>query len=202
MGRQCCSQIVFHEYEEVCCTQQWLIAAPEMACVIASVLLPLGALRPFLKVTPQNAPLRRRQPRAMLSIEQLKAISGCAKIRPGAARASSSLECQPRSIAGEVSPEGAVGHASVFMAHRRHGRQGHLQNLVPRSGFALTRGRWAPMSRHATDWALPWEDRNFNKQEHVTDEGALLAAWKVAEPCLAELAGSVGVRSGRRWVLT
>ena len=75
------------------------------------------------------------------------------------------------------------------------------RTLCRAARFALTRGRWAPVCKcvRATQ-ALPWEDRNFNKQEHITDEVKALfcEAWKLAEPCLlAELAGSC--RSSDMW---
>ena len=139
----------------------------------------------------------------MLSIEQLKAISGCAKIRPGAARASSSpgvpspVVSQERSLPTELWAHALEYSWLIDVTDAK----AVSRTLCRAARFALTRGRWAPMSRCVRAiQALPWEDRNFNKQEHITDEVKALfcAAWKVAEPCLlAELAGSC--RSSDMW---
>ena len=124
----------------------------------------------------------------MLSIEQLKAISGCAKITPGAARAAGvpSPTSQERSLPMELWVHALEYSWLIDVTDAK----AVSRTLCRAARFALTRGRWAPMSRCVrVIQALPWEDRNFNKQEHITDEVKALfcAAWKVAEPCLLSL---------------
>ena len=130
----------------------------------------------------------------MLSIEQLKNISGCAKIKPGAARASSSPGVpspvsQERSLPTELWVHALECSWLIDVTDAK----AVSRTLCRAVRFALTRGRWAPVGKCVRAiQALPWEDRNFNKQEHITDEVKALfcAAWKVAETwLLAEVAG-------------
>ena len=160
------------------------------------MLLPLGLF--FGPPAPLRSRNAVRSPRAMLSIEQLKAISGCTNIKPGAARVSSSpVVSRERSLPKELWVHALEYSWLIEVTDAK----AVSRTLCRAARFALTRGRWAPVCKcvRATQ-ALPWEDRNFNKQEHITDEVKALfcEAWKLAEPCLlAELAGSC--RSSDMW---
>ena len=134
----------------------------------------------------------------MLSIEQLKAISGCATITPGAARASSS----PRVPSSMSLPTELWVHAIEYASLDDAVDAKKVSRTLRRPArFALTRGRWAPVGKCVQAIkALPWRDWGFDKKTHITDEVKALfcAAWKMAEPCLlAELAGSC--RSSDMW---
>ena len=132
----------------------------------------------------------------MLSIEQLKAISGCAKIRPGAARASSSpgvpspVVSQERSLPTELWVHALEYSWLIEVTDAK----AVSRTLCRAARFALTRGRWAPVGKCVQAIkALPWRDWGFDKKAHITDEVKALfcAAWKVAEPrLLNELADS------------
>ena len=124
----------------------------------------------------------------MLSIEQLKAISGCAKIRPGAARASSSpgvpspVVSQERSLPTELwvhaleytSWDDALVAIDVSKAFRSASR------------FALTKGRWAPVIKVVLAvMSFPWHRHGFDRRNHLDDVKAqFCAAWHAREPLL------------------
>ena len=119
----------------------------------------------------------------MLSIEQLKAISGCSNIKPGAARVSSSpVVSQERSLPTELwvhaleytSWDDALVAFDVSKAFRSA------------SLFALTKGRWAPVMKVVLAIkGFPWRRHGFAKQQHVDEVKAqFCAAWHVREPRL------------------
>ena len=121
----------------------------------------------------------------MLSIAQLKTISGCANITPGAARGSfggpspTSLE---RSLPTELwvhaleytSWDDALVAFDVSKAFRSASR------------FALTKGRWAPVMKVVLAvMSFPWHRHGFARQNHLDDVKAqFCAAWHAREPLL------------------
>ena len=81
----------------------------------------------------------------MLSIEQLKAISGCTNIKPGAARVSSSpVVSQERSLPMELWVH-ALEYTSWWDA--AHAAFEVSKAFRSASRFALTKGRWAPVMK-------------------------------------------------------
>ena len=149
------------------------------------MLLPLGGFFVRLFV---NVVLCRNK---MLSIEKLKEISGCTRITPGAARASSS----PRVPSSMSLPTELWVHAIEYASLDDAVDAKKVSRTLWRAArFALTRGRWAPVGKCVRAIkALPWRDWGFDKKAHITDEVKALfcAAWKVAEPrLLNELADS------------
>ena len=125
----------------------------------------------------------------MFSIEQLKAISGCAKIRPGAARASSSpgvpspVVSQERSLPTELwvhaleytSWDDALVAIDVSKAFRSASR------------FALNKGRWAPVVQVVLKVKnFPWHRHDGFVTELYVDEveAEFRAAWHAREPRL------------------
>ena len=126
----------------------------------------------------------------MLSIEQLKAISGCAKIRPGAARASSSpgvpspVVSQERSLPTELWVH-ALEYASLDEAFAAFDVSKAFRSA---SRFALNKGRWAPVVKVVLAIkSFPWRQYGFAKQKHVDQvQAEFCAAWHVREPRLLE----------------
>ena len=124
----------------------------------------------------------------MLSIEQLKAISGCAKIRPGAARASSSpgvpspVVSQERSLPTELWVH-ALEYTSWDDAHAAFEVSKSFRSATR---FALTKGRWAPVMKVVLDLkSFPWHRHGFAKKSHSDYNTAeFCAAWHVREPLL------------------
>ena len=121
----------------------------------------------------------------MLSIAQLKTISGCANITPGAARGSfggpspTSLE---RSLPTELwvhaleytSWDDALVAFDVSKAFRSASR------------FALTKGRWAPVMKVVLAVkSFPWHRHGFDRRNHLDDAKAVFcAAWHARGPLL------------------
>ena len=120
----------------------------------------------------------------MLSIEQLKAISGCAKITPGAARASSSPGVsQERSLPNELWVH-ALEYTSWWDA--AHAAFEVSKAFRSASRFALTKGRWAPVMKVVLAvMSFPWHRHGFARQNHLDDVKAqFCAAWHAREPLL------------------
>ena len=117
----------------------------------------------------------------MLSIEQLKAISGCAKIRPGAVRASSSpgvpspVVSQERSLPKELWVH-ALEYASLDEAFAAFDVSKAFRSA---SRFALNKGRWAPVVKAVLAIkSFPWRQYGFAKQKHVDQvQAEFCAAW-------------------------
>ena len=130
----------------------------------------------------------------MLSIQQLKAISGCAKITPGAARASSSPGVPSPASQERTLPTELWVHALDYTWDIYVRDAKAVSRTLCRAGrLVLTRGQWAPVGKcvRAIN-ALPWTHFGFDKEAHITDEVKALfcEAWKVAETwLLAEVAG-------------
>ena len=120
----------------------------------------------------------------MLSIAQLKAISGCAKITPGAARAAAvpSPMSQERSLPTELWVH-ALEYTSWDDALVAFGVSKAFRSA---SRFALTKGRWAPVMKVVLAIkSFPWRRHGFAKQKHVDEVKAqFCAAWHVREPRL------------------
>ena len=121
----------------------------------------------------------------MLSIAQLKTISGCANITPGAARGSfggPSPVSQERSLPTELwvhaleytSWDDALVAIDVSKAFRSASR------------FALTKGRWAPVIKVVLAvMSFPWHRHGFDRRNHLDDVKAQwCAAWHAREPLL------------------
>ena len=125
----------------------------------------------------------------MLSIEQLKAISGCAKIRPGAARASSSpgvpspIVSQERCLPTELWVD-ALEYTSWWDA--AHAAFEVSKAFRSASRFALTKGRWAPVMKVVLAVkSFPWHRHGFDRRNHLDDVKAqFCAAWHAREPLL------------------
>ncbi len=120
----------------------------------------------------------------MLSIEELKAISGCAKITPGAARAAGlpSPVSQERSLPKELWVH-ALEYTSWDAAHAAFETSKALRSA---SRFALTKGRWAPVIKVVLAVkSFPWYRHGFARQNHLDDVKARwCAAWHAREPLL------------------
>ena len=124
----------------------------------------------------------------MLSIERLKTISGCAKITPGAARASSSpgvpspVVSQERSLPKELWVH-ALEYASLDEAFAAFDVSKAFRSA---SRFALNKGRWAPVVKVVLAIkSFPWRRHGFAKQKPVDDVKAqFCAAWHAREPLL------------------
>ena len=124
----------------------------------------------------------------MLSIAQLKTISGCANITPGAARGSlspgvpSPVVSQERALPTELwvhaleytSWDDALVAIDVSKAFRSASR------------FALTKGRWAPVIKVVLAvMSFPWHRHGFDRRNHLDDVKAqFCAAWHAREPLL------------------
>ena len=120
----------------------------------------------------------------MLSIEQLKAISGCAKITPGAARASSSPGVsQERSLPNELWVH-ALEYTSWWDA--AHAAFEVSKAFRSASRFALTKGRWAPVRKVVLAIkSFPWHRHGFDRRNHLDDAKAVFcAAWHARGPLL------------------
>ena len=120
----------------------------------------------------------------MLSIEQLKAISGCAKITPGAARASSSPGVsQERSLPNELWVH-ALEYTSWWDA--AHAAFEVSKAFRSASRFALTKGRWAPVMKVVLAVkSFPWHRHGFDRRNHLDDAKAVFcAAWHARGPLL------------------
>ena len=125
----------------------------------------------------------------MLSIEQLKAISGCAIIRPGAARASSSpgvpspVVSQERSLPNELWVH-ALEYTSWWDA--AHAAFEVSKAFRSASRFALTKGRWAPVMKVVLAVkSFPWHRHGFDRRNHLDDAKAVFcAAWHARGPLL------------------
>ena len=121
----------------------------------------------------------------MLSIAQLKTISGCANITPGAARGSfggpspTSLE---RSLPTELWVH-ALEYASLDEAFAAFDVSKAFRSA---SRFALTKGRWAPVMKVVLAvMSFPWHRHGFARQNHLDDVKAqFCAAWHAREPLL------------------
>ena len=114
----------------------------------------------------------------MLSIAQLKAISGCAKITPGAARAAgvpSPVVSQERSLPTELWVH-ALEHTSWYDAHAAFEVSKAFRSA---SRFALTKGRWAPVMKVVLSIkSFPWHRHGFDRRNHLDDVKAqFCAAW-------------------------
>jgi len=130
----------------------------------------------------------------MLSVEQLKAISGCAKVTPGAARGSFG---GPRPMSQERSlPTELWVHAleytswdDVFRPASRSGPRRAFETskaFLSAARFALTKGRWAPVRKVVLAITIfPWHRHGFARQNHLDDVKARwCAAWHAREPLL------------------
>ena len=121
----------------------------------------------------------------MLSIAQLKAISGCANITPGAARGSfegPSPVSQERSLPTELWVH-ALEYTSWDDANAAFEVSKSFRSA---SRFALTKGRWAPVMKVVLDVkSFPWHRHGFARKSHLDYNTAeFCAAWHVREPRL------------------
>ena len=121
----------------------------------------------------------------MLSIAQLKTISGCANITPGAARGSfggPSPASQERSLPTELWVH-ALEYTSWDDAHAAFEVSKSFRSATR---FALTKGRWAPVMKVVLDLkSFPWHRHGFAKKSHLDYNTAeFCAAWHVREPLL------------------
>ena len=121
----------------------------------------------------------------MLSIEQLKALSGCTNIKPGAARVSSSpVVSQERSLPMELWVH-AIEYTSLDDAARA---KAISKALCCASRFALTKGRWAPLMKVVLAVkSFPWHRHGVARKILLEDRILLAefcAAWHVREPLI------------------
>ena len=118
----------------------------------------------------------------MLSIEELKAISGCTKITPGAARAGVPCPMSQESLPTELWVH-ALEYASLDEAFAAFDVSKAFRSA---SRFALNKGRWAPVVKVVLAIkSFPWRQYGFAKQKHVDEVKAeFCAAWHVREPRL------------------
>ena len=121
----------------------------------------------------------------MLSIAQLKAISGCANITPGAARGSfggASPTSQERSLPTELWVH-AIEYTSLDDAARA---KAISKALCCAARFAINKGRWAPVRKVVLAIkSFPWRRHGFAKRNHLDDVKAqFCAAWHAREPLL------------------
>jgi len=120
----------------------------------------------------------------MLSIERLKAISGCTKITPGAAlgRFGGPRLPQELSLPKELWVH-ALEYASLDNAARA---KAISKALCCAARFALTKGRWAPVVKVVLAIkSFPWRRHGFAKRNHLDDVKAqFCAAWHAREPLL------------------
>ena len=130
----------------------------------------------------------------MISIAQLKTISGCANITPGAARGSFG---GPRPMSQERSlPTELWVHAleytswdDVFRPASRSGPRRAFETskaFLSAARFALTKGRWAPVIKVVLAvMSFPWHRHGFDRRNHLDDVKAqFCAAWRASEPLL------------------
>ena len=114
----------------------------------------------------------------MLSIAQLKAISGCANITPGAARGSfggPSPASKEMALPTELWVH-ALEYASINNALMAFDVSKAFRSA---SRFALNKGRWAPVMKVVLAIkSFPWRRHGFAKQKHVDEVKAqFCAAW-------------------------
>ena len=114
----------------------------------------------------------------MLSIAQLKTISGCANITPGAARGSfggASPTSQEMFLPTELWVH-ALEYTSWYDAHAAFETSKALRSA---SRFALTKGRWAPVMKVVLAVkSFPWHRHGFARRNHLDDvKDTFCAAW-------------------------
>ena len=118
----------------------------------------------------------------MLSIEQLKAISGCNVTRTSKGLRPTAAPCTIISLPTELVVH-ALEYASINNALMAFDVSKAFRSA---SRFALNKGRWAPVMKVVLAIkGFPWRRHGFAKQKYVDEVKAqFCAAWHVREPRL------------------
>ena len=120
----------------------------------------------------------------MLSVEQLKAISGCNVTRTSKGLRPTAAPCTSISLPTELWVH-ALEYASLDEAFAAFDVSKAFRSA---SRFALNKGRWAPVVKVVLAIkSFPWRQYGFAKQKHVDEVKAeFCAAWRASEPRLLE----------------
>ena len=118
----------------------------------------------------------------MLSVEQLKAISGCNVTRTSKGLRPTAAPCTIISLPTELLVH-ALEYASINNALMAFDVSKAFRSA---SRFALNKGRWAPVMKVVLAIkSFPWRRHGFAKRNHLDDVKAQFrAAWHAREPLL------------------
>ena len=118
----------------------------------------------------------------MLSVEQLKAISGCNVTRTSKGLRPTAAPCTSISLPTELWVH-AIEYTSLDDAARA---KAISKALCCAARFAINKGRWAPVRKVVLAIkSFPWRRHGFAKRNHLDDVKAqFCAAWHAREPLL------------------
>ena len=118
----------------------------------------------------------------MLSIDQLKAISGCNVTRTSKGLRPTAAPCTSISLPTELWVH-ALEYASLDEAFAAFDVSKAFRSA---SRFALTKGRWAPVIKVVLAvMSFPWHRHGFDRRNHLDNVKAqFCAAWHAREPLL------------------